>query len=113
MSSSSSEDEESDQRQSEDLFGKVVCVDGVATGDKKKTTWYPALVSSQPLYLPSRRPMLLRTRSGQCCCWSSTTLSIVPFHLTGCLRNLSTQHYYIIAREFTHREMLLQADNTT
>lgn len=45
-SSSSSEEEESDQRQNEDLFGKVVCVDGVATGDKKKTTWYPALVSS-------------------------------------------------------------------
>lgn len=46
MSSSSSEEEESDQRQNEDLFGKVVCVEGVTTGDKKKTTWYPALVSS-------------------------------------------------------------------
>ncbi|XP_071750500.2 AT-rich interactive domain-containing protein 4B isoform X1 [Centroberyx gerrardi] len=45
-SSSSSEEEESDQRQNEDLFGKVVCVEGVATGDKKKTTWYPALVIS-------------------------------------------------------------------
>uniref|UniRef100_A0A671VQV4 AT-rich interactive domain-containing protein 4B n=1 Tax=Sparus aurata TaxID=8175 RepID=A0A671VQV4_SPAAU len=46
MSSSSSEEEESDQRQNEDLFGKVVCVEGVTTGDKKKTTWYPALVIS-------------------------------------------------------------------
>uniref|UniRef100_UPI0037E76BFC AT-rich interactive domain-containing protein 4B isoform X2 n=1 Tax=Semicossyphus pulcher TaxID=241346 RepID=UPI0037E76BFC len=46
LSSSSSEEEESDQRQNEDLFGKVVCVDGVVTGDKKKTTWYPALVIS-------------------------------------------------------------------
>ncbi|XP_061693928.1 AT-rich interactive domain-containing protein 4B isoform X2 [Syngnathoides biaculeatus] len=45
-SSSSSEEEESDQRQNEDLFGKVVCVEGVAMGDKKKTTWYPALVTS-------------------------------------------------------------------
>ncbi|XP_063348372.1 AT-rich interactive domain-containing protein 4B isoform X2 [Pelmatolapia mariae] len=46
LSSSSSEEEESDQRQNEDLFGKVVCVEGVPTGDKKKTTWYPALVIS-------------------------------------------------------------------
>ncbi|XP_012709013.2 AT-rich interactive domain-containing protein 4B isoform X4 [Fundulus heteroclitus] len=45
-SSSSSEEEESDQRQNEDLFGKVVCVEGAAAGDKKKTTWYPALVIS-------------------------------------------------------------------
>ncbi|XP_061766610.1 AT-rich interactive domain-containing protein 4B isoform X2 [Nerophis ophidion] len=46
LSSSSSEEEESDQRQNEDLFGKVVFVEGVAAGDKKKTTWYPALVTS-------------------------------------------------------------------
>ncbi|XP_076018942.1 AT-rich interactive domain-containing protein 4B isoform X2 [Genypterus blacodes] len=46
LSSSSSEEEESDKRQNEDLFGKVVCVEGVATTDKKKTTWYPALVIS-------------------------------------------------------------------
>ncbi|XP_030603248.1 AT-rich interactive domain-containing protein 4B isoform X3 [Archocentrus centrarchus] len=46
LSSSSSEEEESDQRQNEELFGKVVCVEGVAIGDKKKTTWYPALVIS-------------------------------------------------------------------
>ncbi|XP_040033900.2 AT-rich interactive domain-containing protein 4B isoform X3 [Gasterosteus aculeatus] len=46
LSSSSSEEEESDQRQNEDLFGKVVCVEGVACADKKKTTWYPALVIS-------------------------------------------------------------------
>lgn len=48
LSSSSSEEEDSDQRPNEDMFGKVVCVEGVATGDKKKTTWYPALVSSRP-----------------------------------------------------------------
>ncbi|XP_069395374.1 AT-rich interactive domain-containing protein 4B isoform X3 [Paralichthys olivaceus] len=46
LSSSSSEEEESDQRQNEDMFGKVVCVEGVTTGDKKKSTWYPALVIS-------------------------------------------------------------------
>uniref|UniRef100_A0A1A8S1W8 AT-rich interactive domain-containing protein 4B n=1 Tax=Nothobranchius rachovii TaxID=451742 RepID=A0A1A8S1W8_9TELE len=46
LSSSSSEEEESDQRLNEDLFGKVVCVEGVATSDRKKTTWYPALVIS-------------------------------------------------------------------
>ncbi|KAK5882159.1 hypothetical protein CesoFtcFv8_020773 [Champsocephalus esox] len=46
LSSSSSEEEESNKRQNEDLFGKVVCVEGVATGEKKKTTWYPALVIS-------------------------------------------------------------------
>ncbi|XP_056291407.1 AT-rich interactive domain-containing protein 4B isoform X2 [Pseudoliparis swirei] len=44
--SSSSSEEESNKRQNEDLFGKVVCVEGVATGEKKKTTWYPALVIS-------------------------------------------------------------------
>ncbi|XP_052333404.1 AT-rich interactive domain-containing protein 4B-like isoform X5 [Oncorhynchus keta] len=47
-SSSSSEEEESDGRQNEELFGKVVCVEGgsASTGDwKNKTTaWYPALV---------------------------------------------------------------------
>nr|XP_046210901.1 AT-rich interactive domain-containing protein 4B-like [Oncorhynchus gorbuscha] len=47
-SSSSSEEEESDRRQNEELFGKVVCVEGssASTGDwKNKTTaWYPALV---------------------------------------------------------------------
>lgn len=47
LSSSSSEEEESDQRQNEDLFGKVVCVEGVSAGDKKKGSWYPALVSSR------------------------------------------------------------------
>ncbi|XP_056088619.1 AT-rich interactive domain-containing protein 4B isoform X3 [Rhinichthys klamathensis goyatoka] len=45
-SSSSSEEEEGDQQQNEGLYGKVVCVDGVVTSDKKKTTWYPALVIS-------------------------------------------------------------------
>ncbi|XP_016396685.1 AT-rich interactive domain-containing protein 4B [Sinocyclocheilus rhinocerous] len=45
-SSSSSEEEEGDQQQNEELYGKVVCVDGVVTSDKKKTTWYPALVIS-------------------------------------------------------------------
>ncbi|XP_034463842.1 AT-rich interactive domain-containing protein 4B isoform X7 [Hippoglossus hippoglossus] len=46
LSSSSSEEEESDKRQNEEMFGKVVCVEGVTTGDKKKSTWYPALVIS-------------------------------------------------------------------
>ncbi|KAI2658130.1 AT-rich interactive domain-containing protein 4B [Labeo rohita] len=45
-SSSSSEEEEGDQQQNEELYGKVVCVDGVVASDKKKTTWYPALVIS-------------------------------------------------------------------
>ncbi|KAK7901958.1 hypothetical protein WMY93_018727 [Mugilogobius chulae] len=45
LSSSSSEEEDGDQRPNEDLFGKVVCVEGVVTGDKRKTTWYPALCS--------------------------------------------------------------------
>ncbi|XP_016104740.1 AT-rich interactive domain-containing protein 4B-like, partial [Sinocyclocheilus grahami] len=45
-SSSSSEEEEGDQLQNEELYGKVVCVHGVVTSDKKKTTWYPALVIS-------------------------------------------------------------------
>ncbi|XP_042593509.1 AT-rich interactive domain-containing protein 4B-like isoform X2 [Cyprinus carpio] len=44
-SSSCSEEEEGDQ-QNEELYGKVVCVDRVVTSDKKKTTWYPALVIS-------------------------------------------------------------------
>uniref|UniRef100_A0A3Q3AF57 AT-rich interaction domain 4B n=1 Tax=Kryptolebias marmoratus TaxID=37003 RepID=A0A3Q3AF57_KRYMA len=46
LSSSSSEEEESDQRPNEDLFGKVVCVEGPSAGDKRKPTWYPALVIS-------------------------------------------------------------------
>ncbi|XP_073668904.1 AT-rich interactive domain-containing protein 4B isoform X2 [Paramisgurnus dabryanus] len=46
QSSSSSEEEEGDQQQNEDLYGKVVCVDGVITSDKKKSSWYPALVIS-------------------------------------------------------------------
>uniref|UniRef100_A0A3P9JUG3 Translocase of outer mitochondrial membrane 20 n=1 Tax=Oryzias latipes TaxID=8090 RepID=A0A3P9JUG3_ORYLA len=45
-SSSSSEEEENDQRQNEDLFGKVVMVEGVTSSDKKKPSWYPALVIS-------------------------------------------------------------------
>uniref|UniRef100_A0A8C5FM11 AT-rich interaction domain 4B n=1 Tax=Gadus morhua TaxID=8049 RepID=A0A8C5FM11_GADMO len=45
-SSSSSEEEENEQQQNEELFGKVVCVEGATAGDKKKTTWYPALVIS-------------------------------------------------------------------
>ncbi|XP_072533551.1 AT-rich interactive domain-containing protein 4B isoform X1 [Salminus brasiliensis] len=44
-SSSSSEEEEGDQQQNEELYGKVVCVEAVAAGDKKKS-WYPALVIS-------------------------------------------------------------------
>ncbi|XP_024152287.1 AT-rich interactive domain-containing protein 4B isoform X1 [Oryzias melastigma] len=45
-SSSSSEEEDNDQRQNEDLFGKVVMVEGVTGNDKKKSSWYPALVIS-------------------------------------------------------------------
>ncbi|XP_045566409.1 AT-rich interactive domain-containing protein 4B isoform X2 [Salmo salar] len=47
-SSSEEEEEESDGRQNEELYGKVVCVEGgsAATGDRKNkgTAWYPALV---------------------------------------------------------------------
>ncbi|XP_018595730.2 AT-rich interactive domain-containing protein 4B-like isoform X1 [Scleropages formosus] len=45
-SSSSSEEEEADQRLSDELLGKVVCVEGVATAEKRRTTWYPGLVVS-------------------------------------------------------------------
>ncbi|XP_076829906.1 AT-rich interactive domain-containing protein 4B isoform X2 [Brachyhypopomus gauderio] len=45
-SSSSSEEEEGDQQQNEELYGKVVYVEGLASGDKKKMMWYPALVIS-------------------------------------------------------------------
>ncbi|KAJ8250164.1 hypothetical protein COCON_G00220860 [Conger conger] len=45
-SSSSSEEEEGDQQENDELVGKVVCVEVVAPGDKKKSTWYPALVLS-------------------------------------------------------------------
>ncbi|KAL4641360.1 AT-rich interactive domain-containing protein 4B-like isoform X1 [Arapaima gigas] len=45
-SSSSSEEEETDQQLSDELLGKVVCVEGVVTPDKRRTTWYPALVVS-------------------------------------------------------------------
>ncbi|XP_039594781.1 AT-rich interactive domain-containing protein 4B isoform X2 [Polypterus senegalus] len=44
-SSSSSEDEDGERRLNDELLGKVVCVECTAT-DKKKTTWYPALVIS-------------------------------------------------------------------
>lgn len=44
-SSSSSEDDDGDSQQNEELYGKVVCVEGVATEDKKKTLWFPGLVS--------------------------------------------------------------------
>ncbi|XP_060099090.1 AT-rich interactive domain-containing protein 4B isoform X3 [Heteronotia binoei] len=42
-SSSSSEDDEDDRKQSDELLGKVVCVDYVSM-DKKKNLWFPALV---------------------------------------------------------------------
>ncbi|KAK3553855.1 hypothetical protein QTP70_012687 [Hemibagrus guttatus] len=42
-SSSSSSEEDGDPQQNEDLYGKVVGVEGVATGDKKKTLWFPAV----------------------------------------------------------------------
>ncbi|KAI5108317.1 AT-rich interactive domain-containing protein 4B isoform X1, partial [Silurus meridionalis] len=45
-SSSSSEEEDGDPQQSEELYGKVVVVEGVSTEDKMKTFWFPALVIS-------------------------------------------------------------------
>ncbi|XP_077201761.1 AT-rich interactive domain-containing protein 4B isoform X3 [Paroedura picta] len=42
-SSSSSEDDEDDRKQTDELLGKVVCVDYVSV-DKKKNLWFPALV---------------------------------------------------------------------
>ncbi|XP_027021588.1 AT-rich interactive domain-containing protein 4B isoform X3 [Tachysurus fulvidraco] len=45
-SSSSSSEDDNDPQQNEDLYGKVVGVEGVATGDKKKTLWFPAMVIS-------------------------------------------------------------------
>lgn len=46
--SSSSEEEEADQRLNEELLGKVVCVESVAPGDRKRTAWYPAVVRCPP-----------------------------------------------------------------
>nr|XP_042134165.1 AT-rich interactive domain-containing protein 4B isoform X4 [Peromyscus maniculatus bairdii] len=42
-SSSSSDDDEDDRKQTDELLGKVVCVDYVSL-DKKKALWFPALV---------------------------------------------------------------------
>lgn len=44
-SSSSSDEDEDDRKQIDELLGKVVCVDYVSL-DKKKTLWFPALVSN-------------------------------------------------------------------
>lgn len=44
LSSSSSEEEEAERPVNDELLGKVVSVDCVAPGDKKKSAWYPALV---------------------------------------------------------------------
>uniref|UniRef100_A0A3B3S8D1 AT-rich interaction domain 4B n=1 Tax=Paramormyrops kingsleyae TaxID=1676925 RepID=A0A3B3S8D1_9TELE len=46
LSSSSSEEEEAERPVNDELLGKVVSVDCVAPGDKKKSAWYPALVIS-------------------------------------------------------------------
>lgn len=43
-SSSSSDDDDDDRKQTDELLGKVVCVDYVSL-DKKKALWFPALVS--------------------------------------------------------------------
>lgn len=43
-SSSSSDEDEDDRKQVDELLGKVVCVDYISL-DKKKTLWFPALVS--------------------------------------------------------------------
>ncbi|XP_053535533.1 AT-rich interactive domain-containing protein 4B isoform X2 [Ictalurus punctatus] len=48
-SSSSSEEEDGDPQQNEELYGKVVGVEGVVTGDKKKTLWFPALRNASSL----------------------------------------------------------------
>ncbi|XP_018606613.2 AT-rich interactive domain-containing protein 4B-like isoform X2 [Scleropages formosus] len=45
-SSSSSEEEEAERPQNDDLLGKVVCVECVGPCERKRTTWYPALVIS-------------------------------------------------------------------
>ncbi|XP_058022184.1 AT-rich interactive domain-containing protein 4B isoform X3 [Ahaetulla prasina] len=42
-SSSSSDEDEDDRKQTDELLGKVVCVETVST-DKKKNIWFPALV---------------------------------------------------------------------
>lgn len=42
-SSSSSDDDEDDRKQTDELLGKVVCVDYISL-DKKKALWFPALV---------------------------------------------------------------------
>nr|XP_008122335.1 PREDICTED: AT-rich interactive domain-containing protein 4B isoform X4 [Anolis carolinensis] len=42
-SSSSSDEDEDDRKQTDELLGKVVCVDCVSV-DKKKNLWFPALV---------------------------------------------------------------------
>lgn len=42
-SSSSSDEDEDDRKQSDELLGKVVCVDCFSV-DKKKALWFPALV---------------------------------------------------------------------
>lgn len=47
-SSSSSEEENGNPQQNEELHGKVVGVEDVDTWDKKKTIWFPALVSNFP-----------------------------------------------------------------
>uniref|UniRef100_A0A8C6K6L7 Uncharacterized protein n=1 Tax=Melopsittacus undulatus TaxID=13146 RepID=A0A8C6K6L7_MELUD len=44
-SSSSSDEDEDDRKQSDELLGKVVCVDYFSV-DKKKALWFPALVRS-------------------------------------------------------------------
>lgn len=48
---SSSEEEDCDPHHNEDLYGKVVAVEDVDTGDKEKTLWFPALVSNFPKIL--------------------------------------------------------------
>lgn len=42
-SSSSSDEDEEDRKQTDELLGKVVCVESVNV-DKKKNLWFPALV---------------------------------------------------------------------
>ncbi|XP_075002570.1 AT-rich interactive domain-containing protein 4B isoform X3 [Calonectris borealis] len=56
-SSSSSDEDEDDRKQSDELLGKVVCVDCFSV-DKKKAVWFPALEEIEPF--PEERENFLQ-----------------------------------------------------
>ncbi|XP_068795084.1 AT-rich interactive domain-containing protein 4B isoform X2 [Struthio camelus] len=56
-SSSSSDEDEDDRKQSDELLGKVVCVDCLSV-DKKKALWFPALEEIEPF--PEERENFLQ-----------------------------------------------------